>query len=234
MKKLIICAAIIFAAIGTLSAQETKSREVEVFTRVERNITPDEILISITINEQDNKGKVSLQKQEEAMIKTLKGIGIDVEEALKVNDIASSLKTYILKKDDIFLSKEYTLKVKTAAQAVNAITSLNNIAIADVEISQIKVSDQLENQIKKELLAEASVACKENAKSMVEAVGSTLGNVVYMHSSISQNYTGARYQVKSSNGVMLMDSSGGYQQVLQLEIQEVPVSVSVTCRFEIK
>ncbi|MBR6539914.1 MAG: SIMPL domain-containing protein, partial [Bacteroidales bacterium] len=93
MKKLIICAAIIFAAIGTLSAQETKSREVEVFTRVERNITPDEILISITINEQDNKGKVSLQKQEEAMIKTLKGIGIDVEEALKVNDIASSLKT---------------------------------------------------------------------------------------------------------------------------------------------
>ena len=234
MKKLIICAAIIFAAIGTLSAQETKSREVEVFTRVERNITPDEILISITINEQDNKGKVSLQKQEEAMIKTLKGIGIDVEEALKVNDIASSLKTYILKKDDIFLSKEYTLKVKTAAQAVNAITSLNNIAIADVEISQIKVSDQLENQIKKELLAEASVACKENAKSMVEAVESTLGNVVYMHSSISQNYTGARYQVKSSNGVMLMDSSGGYQQVPQLEIQEVPVSVSVTCRFEIK
>ena len=234
MKKLIICAAIIFAAIGTLSAQETISREVEVFTRVERNITPDEILISITINEQDNKGKVSLQKQEEAMIKTLKGIGIDVEEALKVNDIASSLKTYILKKDDIFLSKEYTLKVKTAAQAVNAITSLNNIAIADVEISQIKVSDQLENQIKKELLAEASVACKENAKSMVEAVESTLGNVVYMHSSISQNYTGARYQVKSSNGVMLMDSSGGYQQVPQLEIQEVPVSVSVTCRFEIK
>lgn len=234
MKKLIICAAIIFAAIGTLSAQETKSREVEVFTRVERNITPDEILISITINEQDNKGKVSLQKQEEAMIKTLKGIGIDVEESLKVNDIASSLKTYILKKDDIFLSKEYTLKVKTAAQAVNAITSLNNIAIADVEISQIKVSDQLENQIKKELLAEASVACKENAKSMVEAVGSALGNVVYMHSSISQNYTGARYQVKSSNGVMLMDSSGGYQQVPQLEIQEVPVSVSVTCRFEIK
>ena len=104
------------------------------------------------------------------MIKTLKGIGIDVEEALKVNDIASSLKTYIQKKDDIFLSKEYTLKVKTAAQAVNAITSLNNIAIADVEISQIKVSDQLENQIKKELLAEASVACKENAKSMGEAL----------------------------------------------------------------
>ncbi len=234
MKRIITCAVILLATIGISYAQESNSKVVEVHTRVERNITPDEILISITINEQDGKGKISLQRQEEAMIKALKECGIDVAQALKVNDIASTLKTYILKKDDIFLSKEYTLKVKTASQAVNAITSLNNLSIADVQISEIKVSDTLENKIKKELLAEASAACKENAKSMVEAVGSTLGNVVYMQSSISQNYSNARYQVRSSKTMMMMDSSGSFEQVPQLEIAEVPISISVTCKFEIK
>ena len=45
----------------------------------------------IVINEKDNKGKVSVDQQEKEMFKQLKGIGIDLEKNLVVQDMSSDL-----------------------------------------------------------------------------------------------------------------------------------------------
>ena len=90
MKKLFLIAAIALLNISIISAQnttQTPENFIEVSVRVNKEVTPDEIFINITINEKDNKGKVSVEQQEKAIVQSLEALGIDVKEALTVNDM---------------------------------------------------------------------------------------------------------------------------------------------------
>ena len=55
---LISCSTMIFAQ-NNQQAQDM----VEVSARVDKDVLPDEIYLDITINEKDNKGKISVDKQ---------------------------------------------------------------------------------------------------------------------------------------------------------------------------
>ena len=90
---------------------------IEVTGKGEMEITPDEIYIQIVINESDNKGKESLEMLEKKMLAKLQTIGIDLKKDFSVKDINSNFKNYLLKKTDIFTSKEYQLIVHTAPVA---------------------------------------------------------------------------------------------------------------------
>ena len=70
--------------------------EVTGTTKIE--ITPNEIFLSIIINENDKKGKISVEKQENIMIEKFKQIGIDLKNDFKVKDFSSNYKFYFLKK----------------------------------------------------------------------------------------------------------------------------------------
>lgn len=50
------------------------------------------------------------------MFKQLKGIGIDLEKNLVVQDMSSDLQTYFLRKNAILSTKAYQLKVNSAQQ----------------------------------------------------------------------------------------------------------------------
>ena len=53
---------------------------IEVRGLSEMEIIPDMIYLKVVINEQDTKGKVSLERQETQMMATLEKIGLDGEE----------------------------------------------------------------------------------------------------------------------------------------------------------
>ena len=84
MKNLMVCtvAALLLFSANIVSAQEKNFIDtpyIEVTGKAEMEVVPDEIYVGITINEKDNKGKVSVDQQEQEMFKQLKEIGIDVE-----------------------------------------------------------------------------------------------------------------------------------------------------------
>ena len=221
---LISCSTMIFAQ-NNQQAQDM----VEVSARVDRDVLPDEIYLDITINEKDNKGKISVDKQEKEMIRALSSLGIDVKDALTVNSMVSTLKSNTLKKDNIFVSRNYTLKVSTAQLASDAIESLNSLAVAWISLSKASVSDSLEKEIKNQLLKEATLKAKENADIMAQAVGSRAGKAIYMQN----NYRSGAY----SNGIMLRDYSVAKsaatqeEQPVSLTISKQNISVEVFCKF---
>ena len=236
MKKLFLIAAIALLNISVISAQnttQTPENFIEVAVRVNKEVTPDEIFINITINEKDNKGKVSVEQQEKAMVQSLEALGIDVKEALTVNDMGSSLKTYTLKKDDIFVSKSYTLKVSSASLASQAIEALNRLDIARVSMGRVSISDNLEREVKNALLTEAAQKAQENARILAEAVGSKAGKAIYMQNYYSfDSAANGRVMMKSyatmdASAVMLEEES------VELEVSKQNVSINVTCKFQL-
>ena len=85
MKKLILMAAVMLSVLPA-AAQEQASKldasYIQVWGQAEKEITPDEFYLSVTINEKDSKGKISIQTQERAMLDALKKLGVDTQKQL--------------------------------------------------------------------------------------------------------------------------------------------------------
>ena len=230
MKRTFLIALAIIFGFGTAYAQQNNTIETSV--NVRKEVIPDEIFISITINEKDNKGKVSVEEQQKQMIKALASLGIDTKEALTVDNMGSTLKQNTLRKDNIFISKRYTLKVSAAKDASNAIQALKEIDIAQTYVSRVAISDSLEREVKNQLLAEAAQKAQENARILAEAVGCKAGKAVYM-----QNY----YSFDTAAGSRMLtvaykaanDSSSNMQEesAQELEVTKKSLNITVNCKF---
>ncbi len=236
MKRILIVMAALVCCTASLYAQEVSLNNaqeyVEVSVRVNKDVVPDEIFLNITISEKDNKGKVSVQQQETQMTKALAAAGIDVKENLTVNDMTSSLNNRILKRDNAIVTKDYTLKVSSAATAAKAIEALNAIDITRVGIGKVSISDELEREVKNQLLTEAAQKAQENAKILAEAVGSTIGKAIYM-----QNYysfdSAANGRIMMKSYAMDMARESTTEDSVELEISKQSLSINVTCKFRL-
>ena len=232
MRRFLFAVAAVLCCITPVSAQEITLQNgqeyVEVSVRVNKDVLPDELFIDITINEKDNKGKVSVQQQQEQMINALEKLGINTKEDLTVKDMGSTLKTYALKRDNIFESRDYTLKVPTAALASQAIEALNRLQIARVGIAKVSISDSLERETKNALLTEAAQKAKENAEILAKAVGSTIGKAIYIQNYYSfDSAANGRIMMKSFSAA---DASAPTVQEESVELQISKQSLSINLR----
>ncbi|MBO5818305.1 MAG: SIMPL domain-containing protein [Bacteroidales bacterium] len=122
-----------------ISAQNIENTPyIEVVGRAEKDILPDEIYLSISINESDYGKESSLTAKEKQVIKSLENLGIDIKEQLRVKDLGSNFKKYILRKNEVILSKEYELKTSSAKQAAQVMIALESIGVSKVMVSNSK------------------------------------------------------------------------------------------------
>jgi len=84
---------------------------IEVTGEIETEVIPDEIYLNITINENDKKGKVSVEEQENQMISTLKSLKIDLEKDFSVLDFDGFYKRKFLATNEMNKTKRYELIV---------------------------------------------------------------------------------------------------------------------------
>lgn len=221
-------AALFFATASFAQISDREQNHIEVSTRVEEQITPDIIYLAITIDEQQNS-KTLLEAKEREMIKALQSLGIDIKEALTVNDMSSDLKKYFLKKDNVTAKKSYTLKLNTAKEAAAVFESLNGMGISDINLTKCAVSPELEQQVKNRLLSAAAKKAKENASILAEAVGSQAGKAIYI-----QNYYSFSQpaMVKSmSRGMMYATANDAEEAIPALDVSKTTISVNVVCKF---
>jgi len=99
-------------------------------------VSPDRIYLNITISEEDSKGKSSVEELEQKMILEFKKLNIDIKKQLFVSDASSDFKSYFLSGQKVLKTKQYNLLVYKTSTLGDAVKSLQDIGIANVNLGK--------------------------------------------------------------------------------------------------
>lgn len=178
MKRVIFLLAAVLLAVG-VQAQDPSEQAfpsfVEVSSRADRDVAPNQVFLSITINERESKGRITVEEQERDMVAALKALGIKTNLDLRVSDMSSSL----LKRNQAVTTKSYQLELNDVALVGDVYTALNEIGITTINIE--KVTNTNMDTIQNELRVEAIQNARANAKLMAEALDQTIGKAFYIY-----------------------------------------------------
>jgi uncharacterized protein YggE len=216
--------------LATAYAQnENQTPYIEVAGKAEKYVAPDEIILSIVINEKDYAKKQSLEELEKDMLKALKNAGIDTKKNLTVVDMSSDFNSRKWRKSDIKLSKAYKLKTLTAKQVMQVLLALDEVGISEVSISQIKCT-KIE-QYKDEARAEAMRDAKRKAKILTDAIDQPLGKAIYISEydyTPARNYNRTMLQTKASS---VTENAIVDNDVPDLDFENIKIDCRVNVRF---
>lgn len=225
-------AAIAIFALAPLkaTAQQNNQPCIDQSAKAERKVTPDELYISITINEKDTKGKVTVEQQQNAMIKALQALKIDVEKNLTLNFMDSQVSYTTFRRNlTPRTTATYMLKLDNADTMQKVISSLEANGITNIQLVSTRYSkaDELYN----ELGVEAMKKAQSQAAILAGAVGQSIGAAISINS-WSSNSGGAQPRLYKSRAVIeenAMVSADGAEPVI--EIGKLTFSVNVNVKF---
>lgn len=151
---------------------------IEVTGQVETEITPDEIYLKIILNENDKKGRISIEKQENQMLAKLKALQLDLDKNLSVLDFNGFYKKKFLAENEMSKKKTYQLIVSNGKMLGEVYRSLDAIDISNISIQKISHSD-LEN-LKRKNKIKALIVAKQKASDYASAIDQAIGNALYI------------------------------------------------------
>lgn len=148
-------------------------RFIEITGTSEMEITPDELYITITLQERmDGKEKITIDKQEAELKKNLKELGINLEN-LTLSKADADYGKVRKSNKDVLISKSYILKLSDADMISKVYERLDKIDAQDAYISRYTHSKILDYQ--KENRIKAMKAAKEKVEYLLSAVGQQAG-----------------------------------------------------------
>ena len=231
MNKIFLFIAILFSS---LSFSQTKNYldkpYFETRASVDTLVTPDRIFIQINISESDTKGKISIEQLERKMYKTLKNTGIDTDENLRVDDMSSNYKKYLLKKKDILKSKSFSLMVDNAKTLSKVFVNLEKIGVSNTNIQRVEYSKDKEVQflMKQKALQKA----KLEAELLAKSIGQKIGKAIFISAnSYPQNYARNDYNISFKSEVL---SVAPAPPPLEIEFKKIKISSSINVIFELQ
>jgi uncharacterized protein len=177
MKKLFfttfICFLFLLTGAQIVEGPLNNKRFIEVSGTSETEITPDEIYITITLQERsENREKKEIEKQEEDLKKNLKELGIDLAN-LTLNSADADYGRLRTLKKDVIISKSYILKINSAEKLGKVYERLDKINAHDAYVSRVDHSKIIE--LTKENKVKAMKAGKEKAEYLLAAIGQQAG-----------------------------------------------------------
>lgn len=229
MKRNIIAAIAAFALLIPAMAQSDNHPYIMQNSTCEQKVTPDELYVSITINEKDNKGKKSVEQLQEAMIKELEAIGIDVEKNLTLNDMGSEI-AYSTFKRSITprTSATYMLKLGSAATMQRIIDRLEQQGITNIQLVRTRYSK--EQEIYLELGTKAMKQAKQEAASLASAIGQSIGPALSINSN-KYSSDNAMPRLYKARNTMLESADIAPAEEPEIEIEKITFTVNVNVKF---
>ena len=228
-----ILAMLLFITAAPSVAQVQNQPYIDISTSVEREVTPNELYLRITISESDYKGKKSLEEMQESMIGALKTLRIDVPECLTLNYMGSDIGyTSFLKKIELRSEATYTLKLYDVAIMQKVIAALEERQISNIELDHVKFTK--ESELKTEMAVEAMKQAQSEARTLAGAIGQEIGKAL----SISSWMSGAQgvprlYKARAAGNTeeVTADTANGEPVI---GIGKLTYRFNVNVRFELK
>lgn len=227
--KITITLTILFACFLWGNAQSTdnccEKPYIQVEGVAEMEIVPDEIYISINLNEGDEKQKVDIQELENKLKSAINSLGIDLKN-LKVIDASSNF-DYSLWKKEVNKRKTYELLVHDAETLGKVFKKLDELGISNARVTNYTHS-KIE-EYRKEVKIMAVKAAKDKASYMLETIGEKVGKPIYIIEQANNNYYGM-YNSNISNAYFEVQDS---ISLPDLGFKTINVKYSVSAKFEI-
>lgn len=226
---LVALAMLMYLSLGDVQAQviaEKQTPYVSVNGYSEIKVTPDEIFLSITLDESDTKGKVSLEEQRKAMFQALKRLKIDAEKQLSVVDMSSD---YFRRKSSLAATK-YELKVGSATEARKVFEALDAVKISNVNVVRAQCSKM--EEYRTEARKAAILNAKAKAAELAEAIGQSIGPCFEIN---DYNTSSQPIVVKRVNMMRAanMDSAVTEEAYVEpdIEFEQIKITYNLSARF---
>jgi len=201
---------------------------IEVTGQVETEITPDEIYLKIILNENDKKGRISIEKQENRMLAKLKALQLDLDKNLSVLDFNGFYKKKFLADNEMSKKKTYQLIVSNGKMLGEVYRSLDAIDISNISIQKISHSD-LENLQRKNKI-KALIVAKQKAADYASAIDQAIGNALYIQevqNSYNSNRNLSMYRESSVSNYM----TKSVEPISDLNIKPIVLKSTILARF---
>ena len=205
--------------------QEAFPSYIQVNGRAEREIAPDEFYLQIVINERDSKGKVSVESQQRDMIAALKRLGVNVEKQLKVANLSSEF----FKKNTSVATAKYQLQLGSSAEVGKVWQALDGLGISNVSI--LKVSHSQLERYKSEVRVEAMRNAKQNAATLAEAIGQTIGKCFYVYDSNNDVMPVFYNNMAVMRSAKAFDAAEAAAEEEPLDFKTIKLQYSVQAKF---
>ena len=197
---------------------------VSVNGSAQLKVLPDEIYITIKLDESDTKGKVTLEEQRRNMFAALKKAGVDAEKQLSVVDINSS---YYRRKGSLAVT-QYELKVATAEAVGKVFEALEKAGIPNVNVTRTAYSKM--EELRSEARKAAMIDAQTRARELAEAVGQSIGPCLEIN-----DYTTTTQAVATRGKMMLANSAAldgaTAEAEPNVEFEQIVVNYNVSAKF---
>ncbi len=169
MKKIVLLVMALFVgAVVSVEAQEVLNY-IQVIGNSEIKVEPNSFTLRIVINEQATKGKVSVASVENDMKRSLKALGVDTKNDLKISDISS----LSVKNRDALTTASYNLSLDEASKVSAVINSLRTIGITSVDL--VKATNTSFDSYRADARRSAVADAKSKAAELALALGQEVG-----------------------------------------------------------
>ena len=225
MKKFLVA---LTAMVFTLSATAQEAENyIQVNGLSEIEVVPNQIYLSIVLDESDTKGRQAIESQRREMVTLLKKIGIDTDKSLSIEDMSSNY----FKRGNSLSKASYQLLLSSSEQVVKVYDSLATIGISDINIVRVSHSDI--EQFKSQCRKEAMINAKKVATELAEAIGQSVGSCIYIYDAnrdVTHTYHNDRIvmraMAKATNETTTIEEE-------PIEFKKIKLSYSVNAKFRI-
>jgi uncharacterized protein YggE len=213
-------------------------RTITVNGSAETELVPDQIFVQVYLKEYEKKGsgKVSIDKIRQDFLTAVRSLGLP--------DTAISVSAYDAnnynpwwrkknKKDELYASITYQVKLRTAAQVDQLVDKLDDNATQNFYISQTAYSKM--DEVRRNLKIQAVKAAKEKAAYLAEAINESVGVAVTI--SEPNEYFQPFYGAMANRAVAMksaaMDQESAPEQP-QADFKKMKIKYDVTVVFALK
>jgi uncharacterized protein YggE len=228
MKKLFILIALVTFT-GSVFAQSVDlRRRIEVSGIAEKEVTPDVINVSISLQEYlDGKKKITIDQLESQLENAVKEAGI-AKEDFTVNNVSAWNNTYNKKKTPDFLaSKQYGIKFQDLNKYNQILNKIDPKGIQSTNIESYDYSKMTE--LKRDLKIQALLAAKEKAAYLLSSINDKVGDAISITEVDNGNYQAPR-PMMYSNKAMVADAAPAESDIT---FKTIKLSFQINAVFEI-
>ena len=205
---------------------------IEVTGNFETEITPNEIYLNIVLNENDKKGKISIEQQENQMISILKSLSIDLEKNFSVLDFSGYYNRKFLSTNEVTKTKRYELIVNDGETLGKVFEALDRIDISNISI--VKTSHSDIEKITRETKLKALKVAKEKANDYAETINQSIGKAIFIQENNQPNLNSLNGY---ANGILVRGMGSIYgsrapqEKIQDLNIKSIIITASVLAKF---